>query len=80
MKKVTIGYIVNDNESFNRSVMSNVMEDMKHYDESKNYTAFAVSHGDEFGRLESIDEILNDSDLSDSEKIDEINIEMSRVR
>lgn len=78
MQKFTFGYLVNDREKFNEEVLSKVSQDMISYDESKPYTAFAMSVMDEFGKIERIEAITQDSDLTAEEKLEKIEFELYR--
>ncbi len=78
MIKYTFGYLVNDREKFSEEILSKVSQDMVSYDESKPYTAFAMSVMDEFGKIERIEAITEDSELSAEEKIEKIEFELFR--
>lgn len=68
MKKVVIGYAINDDKVFNTSVLGEALEQMTDADGDAPYFTYAVSRMDEFQRVE---EIIDDCDGkydSDSEK------------
>ena len=75
MKKVVIGYAVNDEQVFNTSVLGEALKQMTGANEEAPYSTYAVSRMDEFQRVEDIEEIIEDCDGeydSDSEKLEAI--------
>ena len=81
MKKVVIGYAINDEEVFNTSVLGEALKQMTSDSEEAPYFTYAVSRMDEFQRVEDIEEIIDDCDDkydSDSEKLEAIREVLNR--
>lgn len=75
MKKVVIGYVINDEKVFNDSIMKEACRQMSEAQGDAPFYTYAVSRSDEFQRVEDIEEILDDGEDkydSDSEKLDAI--------
>ena len=71
----TVAYRVNDSDLFGLDVVKPVMDSMSKSIEAGSkmpYYAFAVSRSDEFQRIEKIESILEDQDLTSGEKLDSI--------
>lgn len=75
MKKVVIGYAINDEKVFNTSVLGEALKQMTSAEGDAPYYTYAVSRNDEFQRVEDIEDIIDDCDGkygSDSEKLEAI--------
>ncbi|AUR89554.1 hypothetical protein NVP1124O_53 [Vibrio phage 1.124.O._10N.286.49.B1] len=72
MKKYTLAFFVNDSDKFQEKVLRPALDSMRSSDEGGEYGCFAVSASDEFRRLEKIEETIENSELSDSEKLEGI--------
>lgn len=72
MKKYTLAFFVNDQDKFQKDVMKPALDSMRASCDGGDYGCFAVSASDEFRRLEKIESTLENQEMSDSEKLDEI--------
>ena len=72
MKKYTLAFFVNDNDKFQEKVLKPALDSMRSSGKGGDYGCFAVSSSDEFRRLEKIKDAIENSELSDSEKLEEI--------
>lgn len=73
MSKIVIGYTVNDEKAFNEAIFKTACDSMTECKGDAPFYAYAISHHDEFDRMEKIEDILeNEEGLSSSEMIEAI--------
>lgn len=78
MKKMIIGFYINDKVAFDESI-GNAARDSFASGYDKPWGAFAMSASDEFERLEKIEDIANCEERTAGEKIDDIRKALNEI-